>query len=66
MCSTRASPPIRKFSNLRPAIEETLAFLITRQMDEKGMVVTVLDITHRKQAESNLIRTAESLQAVLG
>jgi two-component system CheB/CheR fusion protein len=58
-------PAYKEVSNLRPGIEETLAFLITRQIDEKGVVVTVLDITNRKQAESNLIRTAESLQAVL-
>ena len=45
--------------------ETTLAFLITRQVDKKGIVVTALDISKRKQAETMLYETAESLQAVL-
>jgi two-component system CheB/CheR fusion protein len=58
-------PAYEEVSDLRPGIDETLAFLITRQVDKKGIVVTVLDITHRKRAEAGLILTAESLQAVL-
>jgi two-component system CheB/CheR fusion protein len=45
--------------------DQVMAFLITRQVDRKGIVVTILDITDRKQAETKLIQTAESLQAVL-
>ncbi|CAG5074794.1 Protein-glutamate methylesterase/protein-glutamine glutaminase [Dyadobacter sp. CECT 9623] len=43
----------------------TLAFFITRQVDRTGIVVTVLDITARKQAEIKLTEVVESLQAVL-
>ncbi|SKC18027.1 CheR family methyltransferase [Dyadobacter psychrophilus] len=43
----------------------TLAFFITRQVDKTGIVVTVLDITARKQAEIKLTEVAASLQAVL-
>ena len=45
--------------------QETLAFLITPQVDKSGIVVTALDISTRKQAEVKLRYTAESLQAVL-
>ena len=55
----------QEISNLRPFIEETLAYLITRQVDKKGIVVTILDITKRKETETRLTQTAESLQAVL-
>jgi two-component system CheB/CheR fusion protein len=55
----------QEISGLRNLPEETLAFLITRQVDRKGIVVTTLDISNRKQAENKLIQTAESLQAVL-
>jgi two-component system CheB/CheR fusion protein len=43
----------------------TLAFFITRQVDRTGIVVTVLDITARKDAEIKLTEVAKSLQAVL-
>lgn len=42
-----------------------LAFFITRQVDQSGIVVTTLDITERKQAEIKLTEVAASLQAVL-
>jgi len=45
--------------------DQTLAFLVTRQVDQTGIVVTVLDISARKQAEDKLIEVAKSLQAVL-
>ena len=41
------------------------AFFITRQIDANGLVVTILNITDRKNAEAQVRRTAESLQAVL-
>lgn len=43
----------------------TLAFFITRQVDKTGIVVTVLDITARKQSEIQLTEVVASLQAVL-
>ena len=55
----------QEISNQHPFIEETLAYLITRQVDKEGIVVTILDITKRKEIESRLIQTGESLQAVL-
>jgi two-component system, chemotaxis family, CheB/CheR fusion protein len=54
-----------ELSDLSPDIQQTLAFLVTRQVDERGIVVTALDISERKQAELKLLETAESLQAVL-
>jgi two-component system CheB/CheR fusion protein len=45
--------------------QKTLAFFITRQVDQTGIVVTALDITDRKQAEVKLTEVAASLQAVL-
>ena len=44
---------------------QTLAFLIMRQIDQTGIVVTVLDISARKNAEIKLTEVAQSLQAVL-
>ena len=41
------------------------AFFITRQIDANGLVVTILNITDRKNAEAQVRRTAENLQAVL-
>jgi two-component system, chemotaxis family, CheB/CheR fusion protein len=41
------------------------AFFITRQIDANGLVVTVLDITDRKDAEKQVRKTVDSLQAVL-
>jgi two-component system CheB/CheR fusion protein len=55
----------QEVTGLSAAPDKTLAFLITRQVDLKGIVVTILDITNRKQAEISLMQTAESLQAVL-
>jgi two-component system CheB/CheR fusion protein len=45
--------------------QKTLAFFITRQVDQAGIVVTALDITARKEAEVKLTEVASSLQAVL-
>ncbi|WP_031530848.1 CheR family methyltransferase [Dyadobacter crusticola] len=45
--------------------QKTLAFFITRQVDQAGIVVTTLDITDRKEAEVKLTEVATSLQAVL-
>ncbi|MEZ0539488.1 CheR family methyltransferase [Fibrella arboris] len=41
------------------------AYFITRQIDANGLVVTILDITGRKNAEAQVRQTADSLQAVL-
>ncbi len=41
------------------------AFYITRQIDANGLVITILNITDRKNAEAQVRQTAESLQAVL-
>lgn len=41
------------------------AFYITRQIDQRGVVVTALDITDQKQAEEEVHKTAEALQVVL-
>jgi two-component system CheB/CheR fusion protein len=57
-------PAYREFTGIR-SIGDTLAFLITRQVDLSGIVVTALDVTTRKQTELQLVETAESLQAVL-
>jgi two-component system CheB/CheR fusion protein len=46
-------------------MNQTLAYLITPQVDKNGIVVTALDISTRKQGELRLAETAESLQAVL-
>lgn len=54
----------QEITGLRSA-QETLAFLITPQVDKSGIVVTTLDISTRKQAEVKLRYTAENLQAVL-
>jgi two-component system CheB/CheR fusion protein len=57
-------PAYREFTGLQFE-QQTLAFLITRQVDKTGIVVTALDISGRKQAEIKLTEVAESLQAVL-
>ncbi|KQS30939.1 CheR family methyltransferase [Dyadobacter sp. Leaf189] len=62
---TTGNTAYREVSGLRIAPGKTAAFLITRQVDLAGIVVTVLDITDRKQAETRLVQTAENLQAVL-
>jgi two-component system CheB/CheR fusion protein len=62
---TTGNPAYREVTGLGIAPDKTVAFLITRQVDLTGIVVTVLDITNRKQAEMKLVQTAESLQAVL-
>jgi len=54
----------REFTGLQSQ-DQTLAFLVTRQVDQTGIVVTVLDISARKQAENKLSEVAKSLQAVL-
>ncbi|HLL95616.1 MAG TPA: PAS domain S-box protein, partial [Spirosoma sp.] len=41
------------------------AVYITRQVDRQGVVVTALDITDRKEAQEQVRKTAEALQAVL-
>ncbi|WP_375447928.1 CheR family methyltransferase [uncultured Fibrella sp.] len=41
------------------------AFFITRQIDANGLVITILNITDRKNAEAQVRQTADSLQAVL-
>ena len=41
------------------------AFFITRQVDTNGVVVTILNITARKNAEAEVYLLADSLQAVL-
>jgi two-component system CheB/CheR fusion protein len=58
------TPAYREHTGIQSA-HETLAYLITPQVDKSGIVVTTLDITQRKQAEMRLSRTAENLQAVL-
>jgi len=55
----------KEVSGLNSNPDETYAFLITRQIDRKGIVVTALDISSRKKAEIELTRTANNLQAVL-
>jgi two-component system CheB/CheR fusion protein len=45
--------------------ERCLAFYVTPQVDSRGVVVTALDITDRKEAEQQVHQTAEVLQAVL-
>ena len=57
-------PAYREFTGLQSP-DQTLAFLVTRQVDQTGVVVTVLDISPRKQAENKLTEVAKSLQAVL-
>jgi len=57
-------PAYRELTGVR-STDDTFAFLITRQVDLSGLVVTALDVTTRKQTELQLIQTAESLQAVL-
>ncbi|MBO0951682.1 CheR family methyltransferase [Fibrella forsythiae] len=61
-------------SSGKPAYEERdlgwpdpgyYAFYITRQIDANGLVVTVLNITDRKNAEAQVRQTVDSLQAVL-
>jgi two-component system CheB/CheR fusion protein len=58
-------PAYHEITGLGSEPDKTMAFLITRQVDLRGIVVTILDITNRKQAESRLVLTAESLLAVL-
>lgn len=41
------------------------AYFITRQIDANGLVVTILNITDRRNAEEQVRQTAENLQAVL-
>ena len=55
----------KEIGNLRKEIDDSLAFFITRQVDNSGLVVTILDITERKSAELKIIETKENLQAVL-
>jgi two-component system CheB/CheR fusion protein len=57
-------PAYREFTGL-VSEKQTLAFLITRQIDQTGIVVTILDISARKDAEIKLTEVAESLQVVL-
>ncbi|MBC3785256.1 CheR family methyltransferase [Spirosoma utsteinense] len=45
--------------------DRCFVFYITRQIDQRGVVVTALDITDRKQAEEAVRKTAEALQVVL-
>lgn len=59
-----AEPAYQEFTGLGEK-DQTLAFLITPQVDKSGIVVTALDISTRKQAEIRLVETAENLQAVL-
>lgn len=65
---------VQVLQNVKPAYKEmsdltgkdqTLAFLITPQVERSGIVVTTLDISNRKQAEIKLKLAAENLQAVL-
>ena len=65
---------VRVLTTGEPAYEERhldrptpgyYAFFITRQIDANGVVVMTLDITDRKNAETQVNQTAESLQAVL-
>ncbi|MDB5242847.1 MAG: hypothetical protein JWP57_3472, partial [Spirosoma sp.] len=41
------------------------AVYVTRQVDRQGVVVTALDITDRKEAQEQVRKTADALQAVL-
>ena len=45
--------------------QRCLAFYVTPQVDSRGVVVTALDITDRKEAEQQVQQTADVLQAVL-
>ncbi|GAB2779325.1 hypothetical protein GCM10027275_23580 [Rhabdobacter roseus] len=54
--------------NLRPVgseQERCYALFVTQQVNENGVVSTLLDITDRKDAEQQVQLTAENLQAVL-
>ena len=55
----------KEVGNLRKEIDDSLSFFITRQIDNKGLVVTILDITERKSAELRTLEAKENLQAVL-
>ncbi|SEI93329.1 two-component system, chemotaxis family, CheB/CheR fusion protein [Dyadobacter koreensis] len=58
-------PVYKEISDLTSGGDKHYAFFITRQIDENGVVVTILDISERKTAEVKLIRMMENLQAVL-
>ncbi len=57
-------PAYRELELDRP-VPGCYAFFITRQVDTNGVVVTILNITDRKQAEAEVRELADSLQAVL-
>lgn len=58
-------PVYKEISDLFPVDNSCHAFFITRQIDKNGVVVTILDISERKNADKKLMKSLESLQAVL-
>lgn len=58
-------PVYKEISDLFPVDNSCHAFFITRQIDKNGVVVTILDISERKNSDKKLMKSLESLQAVL-